>query len=110
MPRTVTWADESRDLSAWMGNKLQQEALRYVYSLEADIIRSNDDELIRDWRRLQTSDHFYYMCTKGFADGTVHAYFSPYESPYEAFLYYLNAIRDLRWRLHVHHQTGVLHG
>lgn len=110
MPRTVTWADTTRDLSAWNGNKLQQEALRYIYDLEADVLRTNDEALIRDWRRLQTSDHFYYMCTKGLDDGEVHAYFSPYTSPYDAFLYYLNAIRDIRWRLYVHHGTGGLNG
>lgn len=110
MPHTVTWADSGRDLSAWTGNKLQRESLRYIYGLEQDILRTGDDQLITDWRRLQTSDHFYYMCTKGFDDGNVHAYFSPYDSPYEAFLYYLNAIRDLRWRLHVHHRTGGLGG
>lgn len=110
MPHTVTWADTSRDLSAWNGNSLQREALRYIYSLEDDILRSEDETLIADWRRLQISDHFYYMCTKGFADGNVHAYFSPYTSPYDAFLYYLNVIRDLRWRLHVHHRAGGLYG
>ncbi len=110
MPHTVTWADTSRDLSAWTGNRLQQEALRYVYGMEGDILRTGDQALINDWRRLQTSDHFYYMCTKGFDDGSVHAYFSPYETPYEAFLHYLNVIRDIRWRLHVHHQAGGLNG
>ncbi len=111
MPHTVTWADSTRDLTAWNGNKLQQEALRYIYALEDDILRTNDKKLIDDWRKLQTSDHFYYMYTKGFEDGNVHASFSPYVSPYDAFLYYLNVIRDLRWRLHVHHNTGgVLHG
>ena len=110
MPHTVTWADSGRDLSAWTGNKLQRESLRYLYNLEQDILRTDDQQLIDDWRHLQTSDHFYYMCTKGLNDGDVHAYFSPYDSPYVAFLYYLNAIRDLRWRLHVHHQTGGLGG
>ena len=111
MPHTVTWADSTRDLSAWNGNSLQRESLRYVYSLEQDILRTEDEQLIADWRRLQTSDHFYYMCTKGFADGDVHAYFSPYDSPYEAFLYYTNVIRDLRWRLATHHKAaGGLYG
>ena len=110
MPHTVTWADTERDLTAWLGNNMQQEAIRYVYSLEDDIIRTNDMNLIADWRKLQTSDHFYYMCTKWFSDGDVHAYFSPYESPYDAFLYYINVIRDLRWRLHNHHHTGGLNG
>ncbi len=100
MPHTVTWADTERDLTAWLGNSMQQEALKYVYELEEDVMRSNDLQLVGDWRRLQTSDHFYYMCTKWFNDGDVHAYFSAYDSPYDAFLYYMNAIRDLRWRLH----------
>lgn len=110
MPQTVTWADSERDLSAWLGNSMQHEAMRHLYALEADILRSNDDALIQDWRKLQTSDHAYYMCTKYFTDGDVHAYFSPYSSPYDAFLYYLNAIRDVRWRLHETHRTGGLGG
>lgn len=110
MPQTVTWADSERDLTAWTGNDMQQEALRYIYNLEDDVLRTKDQQLINDWRNLQTSDHVYYMCTKWFSDGDVHAYFSPYESPYDAFLYYINAIRDVRWRLHEHHQTGGLYG
>lgn len=110
MPYTVTWADTERDLTAWTGNSMQQEALRYIYSLQDDILRTNDPDLINDWRKLQTSDNFYYMCTKWFADGDVHAYFSPYDSPYDAFLYYLNVVRDLRWRLHHDHHTGGLNG
>lgn len=110
MPQTVTWADSERDLTAWVGNSMQQEAMRYIYNLESDVLRTKDEELIADWRKLQTSDHAYYMCTKWFTDGDVHAYFSPYDSPYDAFLYYLNAIRDIRWRLHDSHQTGGLGG
>jgi alpha-amylase len=97
--RTVTWADTERDLSAWLGNSMQQEALRHLYDIEDDILRSHDQDLIKDWRMLQTSDHVYYMCTKWFTDGDVHAYFSPYNSPYDAFIYFMNAVRDLRWRL-----------
>jgi len=110
MPTTVTWADAERDLTAWLGNSMQQEAMGHLYALEADILRSKDTDLISDWRKLQTSDHAYYMCTKYFSDGDVHAYFSPYESPYDAFLYYMNVIRDLRWRLHETHRTGGLRG
>jgi len=110
MPVTVTWADTERDLTAWTGNSMQQEALRYIYAMEDDILRTDDVQLIADWRKLQTSDNFYYMCTKWFADGDVHAYFSPYDSPYDAFLLYLNVIRDLRWRLHQDHHTGGLNG
>ena len=110
MPHTVTWADSERDLTAWLGNDLQQEAMRYLYALEHDVLRSGDEQLISDWRKLQTSDHAYYMCTKWFTDGDVHAYFSPYDSPYDAFLYYINVIRDIRWRLHAYHKTGGLNG
>ncbi len=99
MPHTVTWADSERDLTAWLGNSLQHEAMRYLYALEDDVLRSGDIQLIGDWRRMQTSDHVYYMCTKWFNDGDVHAYFSPYESPYDAFLYFMNALRDMRYRL-----------
>lgn len=110
MPHTVTWADTERDLTAWLGNSMQQEALRHLYALEDDIIRSGDLALIADWRKLQTSDHVYYMCTKWFNDGDVHAYFSPYDSPYDAFLYFMNAVRDVRYRLMEYHRHGGLHG
>jgi alpha-amylase len=110
MPHTVTWADTERDLTAWLGNSMQQEALRHLYALEDDILRSGDLELISDWRKLQTSDHVYYMCTKWFNDGDVHAYFSPYDSPYDAFLYFMNAVRDVRYRLMEYHRHGGLHG
>lgn len=107
---TITWADSERDLSAWLGNSMQQEAAKYLYALESDVLRSGDEQLIRDWRFLQSSDHLYYMATKWLEDNDVHAYFSPYESPYDAFLYYMNAIRDVRWRVMQHHNLGVLDG
>ena len=110
MPNTVTWADTERDLTAWLGNSMQHEVMRYIYSMESDILLTGDTDLISDWRKLQTSDHVYYMCTKWFSDGDVHAYFSPYESPYDAFLYVMNVIRDLRWRLHHYHHAGGLNG
>lgn len=109
MPHTVTWADSERDLTAWLGNSMQQEAMRHLYELEEDVLRSGDDGLIADWRKLQTSDHAYYMCTKWFHDGDVHAYFSPYDSPYDAFLYFMNTVRDIRYRV-LQHQKGVWHG
>ena len=87
---------------------MQQEALRYLYALEDDILRTGNEALIGDWRRLQTSDHAYYMCTKWFHDGDVHAYFSPYESPYDAFLYFMNALRDLRYRLMAYRHHGAI--
>jgi alpha-amylase len=98
MPQTVTWADTERDLTAWLGNKMQQEAIAGIYELADQIMGSGDLKLIDDWRRLQTSDHFYYMCTKWFNDGDVHAYFSPYGSPYDAFINYMNVYHDLKWR------------
>jgi alpha-amylase len=99
MPHIVTWADTDRDLTAWVGNPMQRAAIEAVYSLENDVLLANDGRLIEDWRKLQTSDHFYYMCTKWSADGDVHAYFSPYESPYDAYIAYMNALSDLRLRV-----------
>lgn len=98
-PQTITWADTERDLTAWLGNKMQQGAIASLYSLAAPILQTGDFSLIEDWRKLQTSDHFYYMCTKYFTDGDVHAYFSPYESPYEAYIAFMNAYHDLKYRL-----------
>lgn len=99
VPNTVTWADTERDLSAWLGNPMQQQAINAVYELEESIVKCGDVELIHDWRKLQTSDHFYYMCTKWFSDGDIHAYFSPYDTPYEAFMNFMNIYHDLRFRL-----------
>jgi alpha-amylase len=98
-PREISWADEARDLSAWQGNDLQTDALRRLFALEARVRDSNSEELRRDFRRLSTSDHFYYMATKSLADGEVHAYFSPYESPYEAYIAYVHVLSDLERRL-----------
>lgn len=104
MPDTVTWADTERDLSAWLGNSMQASAITGLYELTNDILKTDDLALIEDFRRLQTSDHFYYMCTKWFNDGDIHAYFSPYENPYEAFIAFMNAYQDMRFRLS---QKGV---
>lgn len=108
MPNTVTWADSERDLTAWLGNSMQQESMKYLYELENDVMRTGDESLIADWRKLTTSDHPYYMCTKWSHDGDVHAYFSPYDSPYDAFLYFMNALRDVRYRLMEHYHHGGL--
>jgi alpha-amylase len=105
VPQTVTWADTERDLSAWLGNAMQTGAIESLYGMEGKIISTGDLALIEDWRRLQTSDHFYYMCTKWFNDGDIHAYFSPYETPYEAYINFMNAYRDLQFRLS---EKGVL--
>jgi len=99
VPYIVTWADTERDLSAWTGNAIQTSALSFLYSLENKVYEVNDPELIEKWRKLQISDHFYYMCTKWFADGDVHKYFNPYDSPYDAFISFINAANDLRVRL-----------
>ncbi|HEY5152722.1 MAG TPA: glycoside hydrolase family 57 protein [Candidatus Saccharimonadales bacterium] len=99
VPQTVTWADTERDLSAWLGNAMQASSIGALYALRDKTIGTNDLALIEDWRRLQTSDHFYYMCTKWFNDGDIHAYFSPYDTPYEAYMNFMNAYHDLRFRL-----------
>ena len=95
----VSWADIERDLSAWRGNRIQEAAFAGIYALEAPVKESGDAALLDTWRRLQTSDHFYYMCTKYWNDGDVHKYFSPYDSPYEAYRRYSHALCDLRSKL-----------
>lgn len=95
----VSWADMERDLSAWQGNPIQDTSLTEIFALEAQVKNTGDQTLLETWRRLQTSDHFYYMCTKFWADGDVHKYFSPYESPYEAYRRYSHALHDLKTRL-----------
>jgi alpha-amylase len=99
MPHVVTWADTDRDLTAWTGNPMQRAAIENIYALEDKVHETGDPKLLEDWRKLQTSDHFYYMCTKWSNDGDVHAYFSPYESPYDAYIAYMNALSDLRLRV-----------
>jgi len=99
IPHFISWADIERDLSAWLSNDLQRDAIAKIYSLEKEVLSTGDEELIENWRRLQTSDHFYYMCTKFFADGDVHKYFNPYDTPYDAFLSYMNVLNDLRLRV-----------
>lgn len=99
VPETITWADTERDLSAWLGNAMQTGSIQALYDLQSDVIGSGDLALIEDWRRLQTSDHFYYMCTKYFNDGDIHAYFSPYKTPYEAYINFMNAFHDIKYRL-----------
>ena len=98
MPDVVTWADTERDLSAWASNAMQASAMHDLFSLRDAVLNSHDDSLIRDWRYLTTSDHTYAMCTKYWNDGDVHAYFSAYASPYEAFMYFENVLRDLEYR------------
>ena len=95
----ISWADEERDLTAWLGNELQNEAFKKVYAMTEKLSIVNDPELWEDFGHLQESDHFYYMCTKFFSDGEVHKYFNPYDTPYEAFINYMNVISDFQIRL-----------
>lgn len=99
MPKTITWADTERDLSAWLSNSLQNSASDAIYELRERVLNTGDSKLISDWRLLTTSDHPYSMCTKYWNDGDVHAYFSAYASPYESFMYFMNILHDLEYRL-----------
>jgi len=99
IPHMISWADVERDLSAWLGNAMQSNALHELYRLEEPIKEKGDPALLHDWRLLQTSDHFYYMCTKWFADGDVHKYFNPYESPYDSYINFMNILDNVRTRL-----------
>ncbi len=99
VPYSISWADEERDTSAWLGNELQNEAFSKLYSLEEKVIKSGNENLMSDFRKLQESDHFYYMCTKFFSDGAVHKYFNPYNTPYEAFINYMNVLSDFILRV-----------
>lgn len=99
VPYPISWADEERDLTAWLGNELQNEAFEELYKTRAKLYALKDDNLLRDFDRLQASDHFYYMCTKLFSDGAIHQYFTPYDTPYEAFINYMNVLSDFIMRV-----------
>jgi alpha-amylase len=99
VPNPISWADEERDLTAWLGNSLQKEAFEKLYNLTNQMQKCSDEELIKDWNYLQVSDHFYYMSTKVFSDGEVHSYFNPFDSPYDAFINYMNVLSDFKIRL-----------
>lgn len=99
VPQFISWADVERDLSAWVGNDMQKDAIQAVYALENKVIELDQPALLHTWRRLQTSDHFYYMCTKWFGDGDIHKYFNPFKSPYDAYINYMNIIADLTRRI-----------
>jgi alpha-amylase len=99
VPYPMSWADAERDLTAWIGNELQDDAFDNLYALEHLVNQSQDPEIHKDWKYLQASDHFYYMCTKWFSDGDVHKYFNPYPTPYEAYINYMNVLADFRQRL-----------
>ncbi len=99
VPYPISWADEERDLSAWLGNGMQNEAFSKLCALAPKMRQINDLEILQDWEYLQASDHFYYMSTKWFSDGEVHAYFNPYADPYEAFINYMNVLSDFTLRV-----------
>ncbi|MGN0207466.1 MAG: glycoside hydrolase family 57 protein [Muribaculaceae bacterium] len=94
VPFPMSWADEARDTSAWLGNDLQNEAFNKLYSIAERVRLCSDRRLKQDWMYLQASDHFYYMCTKHLDDGAVHSHYSPYESPFTAFTNYMNVLAD----------------
>ncbi|TWT45325.1 Glycosyl hydrolase family 57 [Phycisphaerae bacterium RAS1] len=99
VPHMISWADTERDLSAWLGNAMQSNALHELYRVEQEVKQHGDPAVLEDWRKLTISDHFYYMCTKYFADGAVHKYFNPYDSPYDSFINFMNVLDNLRGRI-----------
>lgn len=94
VPNPISWADEERDLSRWLGNTLQKSAFNTLYEVSERVRLCDDRRLKQDWQYLQSSDHFYYMSTKHFFDGSTHSQFSPYQSPYDAFNNYMNVLSD----------------
>jgi alpha-amylase len=95
----ISWADEERDVTAWLGNEMQEDAFNRLYSLTDKINKCSDNQILTDWKYLQTSDHFYYMSTKVLSDGEVHSYFNPFDSPYDAYINYMNILSDFIIRL-----------
>jgi alpha-amylase len=98
-PHPISWADEERDLTAWLGNGMQKEAFAKLYDMKNQMAKCTHPELLKDWNYLQGSDHFYYMSTKYFSDGEVHKAFNPFDSPYQAFINYMNVLSDFKIRL-----------
>jgi alpha-amylase len=106
VPNPISWADEERDLTAWLGNEMQQEAFDKLYTLCDKVYTIDDDAIKQDFDFLQVSDHFYYMSTKFFSDGEVHSYFNPYDSPYDAFINYMNVLSDFEIRVNAAVEAG----
>ena len=94
----ISWADEARDLSAWLGNPMQRSVHQQLYAMREDVFRASKarPELLATWRELTTSDHVYYIATANHSDGEVHDYFSPYDHPHAAFVTVMTAIEGLR--------------
>ena len=107
VPFYVSWADAERDLTAWYGNDLQKDSLHAIYELEQSVKALEDPEILHTWRALQISDHFYYMCTKYSTDGDVHKYFSPYHSPYDAYIIYQNVLTDFSMLIKQKHEERL---
>lgn len=103
----ISWADEARDTSAWLGNKLQNEAFNKLYSVAERVRLSDDRRLKQDWNYLQASDHFFYMSTKHMADGDVHSHFSPYDTPFQAFTNYMNVLSDFIVRVEEQYPLSI---
>ena len=99
VPWAISWADMDRDVSTWLGNDMQIACFNELKNMSRKIKDKGDKDLINTWRRLQTSDHLYYVSTKGLEDGDVHAYFSPYDGPYDGFINYMNILQDLKQKL-----------
>ena len=95
-PHVMSWADEERDITAWLGNELQNEAFAKLYGLKEKIAKLKNADFDYVWNFMQTSDHFYYMATKWLSDGDVHSYFNPYDSAYDAFINYMNVLSDFQ--------------
>ena len=102
VPHPISWSDEERDLSAWLGNEMQKEAFEKLYAMKEQMTRCTDSVLQKDWNYLQASDHFFYMSTKFFAGGDAHKSYSHFDSPYEAFINYMNVLSDFKIRLNAH--------
>jgi alpha-amylase len=107
VPNPISWADEERDLTAWLGNEMQNEAFNKLYSLSEKVKSVEDADIKQDFDYLQVSDHFYYMSTKFFSDGEVHSYFNPYDTPYDAFINYMNVLSDFEIRVNAAIKAGV---
>ena len=99
VPWAISWADEDRDVSTWLGNDMQIACFNELRDIERKVKKQDNEDLLHAWRLLQTSDHLYYVSTKGFEDGNVHAYFSPYDVPYEGFINYMNILQDLNQKV-----------
>jgi alpha-amylase len=109
VPFYISWADKERDLSAWLSNKLQNESMQELYGLEKEVKATQDIDLIEQWRKMTISDHFYYMSTKNYQDGLIHSYFSVFDTPYDAYVYYMNVLHDFIMKLRaVEKQKGLV--